>query len=518
MSILGIANPSDAIPSHWSHEFDYKNTFPNLRVLRVDCPGPETDILILLPSSLTVLGLRSGFAPHSILRCLNNDSTLLYYTTDPPDVTTYLLPGSSSAAVCAFLSLAVLEVAHTDCREPPPMRFLPSGLLHFAWTRNPTSWHDSDYYGYDARTAEDSTLDCNDALRGDGVTAGTTEMSDLGPAACLRSLCFDHALPSVKDWLQDCHALTSLRFVNLNEYKYDAEDLPPLPPSLKTLRLKTRWNNVVELLSKDTESDISLTSLSCSITTAPDSLDLIAALFKPLKHLSVRSNMPKLTTLLPTTLTSLNLLGGRLLSNEVLIRSLPPRLIHLKLDYYLDIGLLPLLPRTLRHLSIGLSEESKIGYLHLRRPDGSLPADGLPYDRILPATKVLFGLPPNLISLNVYCRWNETIEFQDFLGPFLPQFLRLFTANPGVRIVLGSPLKSLTSTVGSWFGLSEHGKTEDELVADLIHSFPPGCVCNLEIAFKGVLGTKSVSPEVLIKFKHPELGLHYHHDFYAEDL
>lgn len=155
------------------------------------------------------------------------------------------------------------------------------------------------------------------------------------------------------------------------------------------------------------------------------------------------------------------------------IRRFPPKLTSLSLaDVTLDLGLLPLLPRSLLHLELALTNGGSIG-TNFISPE--MRSDGLPYDSIAPTDNIMFGLPPNLRYLHV----NSSLSYDSTSGLFLPRSLLRLSSHHLGSISIRDTSESRFRFIGQFVGLSERPTPKDQLIQRVVSFFPPGCICSL---------------------------------------
>lgn len=492
--------------------FDFKSAFPQLRTLRMAFSEVSDDVQehsLSLPSTLTALELHSGFKLQTILRCLSGDDTIDYLQWGPPPGTRSVAAAPSSTPpthACAFPSLAVLDIAHRDCRLPPPFHLLPPRLLHFGWLAHPLpeSWNRSPYDDYDPLNDE-STPATGPSTSTSAPSANLSVNSAIGPKYSLRSVSLEEPSNLAADWLKECPRLTS---INLRGFEWGmAPVLPLLPPKLEHLAISLGFLYNRLMQNAIVQSGVRLRSFDTKMVqqfTDENELLQLSNVLRSLSHLSILFPHLWILPMLPSTLTSLTL--GYIKSSEIeaLILGLPRCLLKLRLDAEVELGYLPLLPRSLRDLGLSVTNTMQIGTFHLLQADGTLPNDGLPYELIRPSSNIIFGLPPNLTCLNLSYR-QKAIELDEIFGVFLPRSLQLLTTLQPSNVIIALKGKTTTaSRLGYLLGLSERGKSVEQLVASFLRTLPAGCRSNFLIVTNGLLENKKVSLEALKKVCSPE--------------
>lgn len=394
------------------------------------------------------------------------------------------LPGSNASPTLP--SLAVLELHYPEIVNPPSYEDLPASLVHLHWGSYTHFWEHLDakceFNNYDA---------ANDSFETATERNGASQSENSEPkiqTLRLRSVRFDKCTQYIYKWLMDCPAsLTSIKFLQYT----DSEDLPypPLFPSLKSIKGFESAVNSEEWFRNDlVASGAMLSTLSWYSDTFPTEL-LNHRVFSSLTSLCIADEYPD-TWDLPPGLTFLHrYLRVQLTLENVL--SLPQGLLELRLEGYgcIEYGHVPYLPRSLRHLSFSPRNLENVGTSQWC-PDGSFPDDGLPYEEITRTSNILFGLPPNLLTLQI-----DQETWDPKFGKFLPRSLRLLTGC-GVLFPLDSsstttqPRTDSVEADSGPNGLTQH---EYEQIREVIRLLPPGCLCATYFIFQLEDGQKKVS-------------------------
>lgn len=183
--------------------------------------------------------------------------------------------------------------------------------------------------------------------------------------------------------------------------------------------------------------------------------------------------------------------------SEAELRQLPSGLTTLDwASICIELGHVPLLPRTLRHLTFSPVHGLKIGNRFVTPEiiaEASRPGLAQLYESITPESNLLFGLPPNLESLNL--RGDMPI-FESNFGLFLPSSLRAIHGdgrnNWCIDINAGASKPTGIASFSSWLGIPS--KSVGNRLAYAIGCFPPMCISSLYFR-KGGLVSKNIGIE-----------------------
>lgn len=506
-------------------DFDFSRAFPQLERLKIVLAektesrenGPHW--IRKLPPTIRHLSLRSIPFPVDILFYVQGVENQPAGTppismnplTPAPTAIPFAGHASSSASSSSspsttdnsaegfpFPHLRSLVLAHPQCQGYPDYVKLPPQLRHLTWM--PRDDPEADFEGdvffasADHTAAGDSSTDTSARLSSSSAVAGvpctSSSSASTNSKLSIKSfacgfipddgikLLIKHAAPQLSSFrtLFQIHGLDAHLFSShLTHLEFAAES----------------WS-LDALCTLLNESHIHLKTLKLGLPTIPEKIDdeearsAITSAFSSLTHLHVPIT-PHYFPLLPSDLQYLGIHATwthpLALSSED-IKLLPPHLTNLWLrNATVEIGDVPLLPRSLLHLSFHPVNLLQKGTVHvtddMKSPNEPYYAAELEYDTITPKTHLLFGLPPHLISLSIF----GDLVFESRFGLFLPRSVRHVNGDSGNlwRVNISDTSQKLTSLerIGSWFGVTQRPPSKPQLLLRALSFFPPGCVSSI---------------------------------------
>lgn len=452
-------------------DIDYNAAFPHLERLRILTNGEwhsKPNWIQKLPSSLTVLSLRNIDHPREALAYICGEAMAFSYESSFE----HWIPFSANASVSLasrtlpFPSLVFLEFYHSYCHQNPILSLLPPKLTRLQW-KTLTSYEPFDEAILEAHRNKTLHNTQHNQHTPDNILAG------------LRSLSISSPDSALLDELNQCTQLTKLT-ISGGDANTVISRLP-LPTSLKHLQVQLVPVHApyhAHLFSRLNTAGVHLTELRLSmfdesVFHAPEFSTLLFASLVTIELAELGSSSISFLPAGLRTLRTWTLSKHKEMLDEENARKFPRGLTTLKwLGLHIELGYIPLLPRTLQkllfmpvnQLGIGTKwvtaeiqeEASRQGILHL-------------YDSIKPETNLLFGLPPNLRRLTVLC---PDMVFGANFGAFLPRsLLTLYTGDHPRHGI------NIERSVSSWLGLNRSA-TETDLER-AIKLFPPRCVSTL---------------------------------------
>lgn len=281
-----------------------------------------------------------------------------------------------------------------------------------------------------------------------------------------------------------------------------------IPKTLQHLRIPESEMSIFDLLTCIDESGAQLKTLQMlTIKVVPtkqaDIQELAKKHFESLEALYVSRLSIDHMWILPE---NLKILTSKFITqgssnapvpwNETAVRELPSGLIELHSPISMfEVGLIPILPRKLQHLTIQpcTNELSPTRFLthETHTVDGHLPSDSA-------ASTLLLGLPPGLITLNLQ---SGLPIYGMHFGLYLPRTLRVIRTNRVSKSGIGVAKKSKSTlkSIGSLFGISKKGAKREKLFHQAMDFFPPGCSCSIPFFFIGGDEPELIADDELVK-------------------
>lgn len=473
------------------HEFDYATAFPELRVLRIGFTWeyPIEPGFPKLPPTLTVLTSVHLFEPNLVMKYLGG----LEFSDDLVNDHTPAPPFSSTRPSQGFPlpNLAVLDLTFHEPGPPPAFESLPFSLVHFGWNaycQLHIDVHDP-FYNYDADAEE---LDADSAMQDCSDCEESTCPS--GSASRLRSVKFAGAALPYHEWVASCPA--PLKYIHCTHNMEDPAPVPSLQaisPHARKLSITTLDITTVQAIRR---SGARLSSFF--VDEVQTNLDFLSSNdFAALTKLELYHCDDSAIAHLPRGLTSLwwcHYDGGFYERHAL---ALPQGLLDARLyNTPIELCYVPLLPRSIRHLVFLPCNWARRG-LSVWAKHGPLPDDGLPYDEITPTSNILYGLPPNLLTLGI--EGNSSLDPR--FGLFLPRSLRLLSVNHhSIQVEFPKSTYTTFTALKSWIGLYNVNDIENGLVKEAVALLPPGCLSTLVFRFPRLIGFREVGFKELKKF------------------
>lgn len=408
-------------------------------------------------------------------------------------------------------------------KKVPPLSSLPPNLTHFGWTNT-----EEDLSSL-LRSLSQSTASASPSLSFSSSASSLSASSHPHSHSSLatRTLAVSQQIstdPTLHH--HPASSLRSLRLLSVFEYHYVAP--PDYSPMCLLERMSVPGVSYPQLdnyfIKSLIELNINETPLNFSKTESPHFFQLLHRAGARLRTLKLgmislsHDDQPTTETLkqgivpsVLTTVTSLNIavcpplfvctfpsglkrleLGSKMLLSsiwdETLLTTLPQELIELVVPGIgIELGNIPLLPRSLRLLEFEPVNEEKIGTKKLC-PD--MRINGLPYDSITGETNLVFGLPPNLTQLSLH----GDMIFESRLGLFLPRSLTKIKSTGMIDV------QDTTEVVLP--DMSEE-EPQNAHVRRAILFFPPGCSSAIELGCSKAIVLASVNYTTMETLERP---------------
>lgn len=446
---LDFTTTSSATPDHLLYGLNFGESFPRLEVCKLCADVVNWHWMLTLPPTLLALLVRRHFDSEEIYSFVSGNIKSPLY-----DESHELVLEAQTG--CPFPSLLVLEFANEQYHDSPLLATLPPTVTWFSWMSPP-----DDNWIHFLETEKQRPLLREASQRSPEDRAVLRSLRLFAPAET------DFDLPS--HYPQQALSLT---FSDDEEY--------PLLPSLTYLRSPNYiLTGTDELSASIIDKGLKLHTLVLgSITlSSPEAAQVVTSLLATVKVLRIWNCTSNLLSLLPSGLETFEIEDADESHwYEDQIRLLPSTLTCLYMTAVnMEIGHLPLLPRSILDLRVNLVNDKGLG-TRLITPEMRL--DGLPYDSIGTQSHLLLGLPPNLLYLTIY----YLMDFDSTVGLFLPRSLRkLSSDNFASCRIQTSITTSMAVEQGELqhIGIRQAETAKEARLQRAISFFPPGCICSL---------------------------------------
>ena len=465
--------------------FDFKASFPKLATLSLSfarCvipPSYEKDALdstwiSTLPPSLTSLTLHNAGYMVVLTRYIFGEASLEGSLWPKLGFKNGLEPASPRTH--PFPNLRNLDLGDANLFIFGPLEVtLPPGLTRFCVAHQRTYFEGYAYY--------EPPYDVSETSNTSSIPLRNLKMIHLGavPDSMYHSiaqyakpvaLILDHVSnPNLA--LPITSKLKKLRYLAPT---YRPSSIVQADPSSLKLPLEDLYKAGARL------DDVHIWSLALEGPQTFEQKNRLSSVFASLSTLRLNTLREMDLPLLPSSLTMLSLMTWSPTGppEEEWLSRLPQGLLRFQCGDFLEIGHLPLLPRTVTDLRAMVSNRRGIGTRFLSIEQRA--ERDLPYDSIVGNTNVLFGLPPNLKALQL----DGCMVLDSNFGLFLPRSLQSIICDDEIVLNIADVARSKVEKIGGFFGIGAIPKTP-ELLKRSIGFFPPSCLVILRVVTPAII-------------------------------